>query len=102
MARKMVSLEDARPGMQLVADICDANGGVLLAAGAVLSEAALAALARRGVDRLAVAEALGPEERARRIAEIDQRLGVLFRHAGDDPLLRRLRGIVREFRVGEL
>lgn len=102
MARKMISLEDARPGMQLAADVCDANGGMLLAAGAVLSEAALAALARRGVTQFAVVVALSPEERARRVAEIDQRLDALFRHAGNDPLLRKLRGTMREFRVGEL
>ncbi|TAN74324.1 MAG: hypothetical protein EPN14_09235 [Gallionella sp.] len=102
MARKTISLEETRPGMQLAVDVCDANGGILLAAGAVLSEAALAALARRGVTRLAVAEAISPEERARRIAEIDQRLDALFRHAGNDPLLRKLRETVREFRVGEL
>lgn len=102
MAHKMISLEGARPGMQVAADVCDANGCMLLAAGAVLSEAALAALERRGVTKVAVVIELNPEERAQQIAEIDQRIDVLFRHAGDDPLLGRLREIVREYRVETL
>ena len=102
MTHKMIGLENARPGMQIAADICDANGCMLLAAGAVLSEVALAALEQRGVTQFAVVAALNPEERVQQIAEIDQRLDMLFRHVGNDPLLRKLQETVREFRVGGL
>lgn len=103
MEHKIISLADARPGMRIAADVCGlTGGGVLLAAGAVLSGATLSALARRGVSQLLVTEPLSPEERAARIAAIDQRLDVLFRHAGNDSLLRKLRGVVREYRVEKL
>lgn len=100
MGHKIISLADARPGMKIAADVCGlTGGGVLLAAGAVLSEATLSALARRGVPQIDVLEALSPVEQAARSAAIDQRLDVLFRHAGNDPLLRKLREAVREYRV---
>lgn len=102
MEYKTISLSDARPGMQVALDVCTANGGVLLAAGAVLSGDTLAALARRGVGQLQIVETLSPEQRAARAAAIEQRLDVLFRHAGDDPLLGKLREIVREHRLGGL
>lgn len=103
MRHKTIDLADAKPGMRVASDVCGLAGGeVLLAAGAVLSEVTLAALARRGVSRIDVVEALSQEERALRITEIDRRLDILFRHAGNDPLLRKLRKIVREHRLGEL
>lgn len=103
MEHKIISLADARPGMRIAADVRGPAGGdVLLAAGAVLSGATLSALARRGISQLVIVEPLSPEERAARIAAIDQRLEVLFRHAGSDPLLRKLRGAVREYRVEKL
>ena len=103
MGHKIINLADAQPGMRVAVDVCGlAGGGVLLAAGEVLSEAALAALARRGVTQVDVVEALSQEGRALRIAEIDLRLDALFCHAGDDPLLGKLRKIVREHRLGKL
>lgn len=97
-----VKLADAQPGMQVALDVCGENGAVLLAAGAVLSESSLAALARRGVGRIAVVEVLSQEVCALRITEIDQRLELLFRHAGNDPLLGKLREVVRAYRVEDL
>ena len=103
MGHKIISLADASPGMRIASDVCGLKGGdVLLAAGAVLSGVTLSALARRGISQLEVVEPLSPEERAARVAAIDQRLDVLFRHAGDDPLLCKLRGAVREYRVEKL
>lgn len=99
MKYKTISLADARPGMQVAFDVCGANSGVLLAAGAVLSGDTLAALARRGVVQLQIAELLSPEQRAVQAAATEQRLEVLFRHAGNDPLLGKMRGIVREHRL---
>lgn len=103
MGHKIINLADAQPGMRIASDVCGLAGGeVLLAAGAVLSEVTLAALARRGVSSIDVVEALSLEERALRITEIDQRLDFLFRHAGNDPLLRKLRRIIHEHRLGKL
>ena len=102
MEHKLISLADARPGMRIAADVCGPSGDVLLAAVAVLSGVTLSALARRGISQLEVVEPLSPEERVARIAAIDQRLDVLFRHAGNDPLLRKLRGVVRGYRVEKL
>lgn len=103
MEHKTISLADAQPGMRIASDVCGPTGGeVLLAGGAVLSEVTLAALARRGVSSIDVVEALSREERALRITEIDQRLDFLFRHAGNDPLLRKLRKLIREYRLGNL
>lgn len=99
MAHKTIRLADAQIGMQLAGDVCAANGGMLLAAGSALSEGALAALARRGITKIEVVEVLSQEERASRMAEIDRRLDVLFRHAGDDALLRKLCEIVRQHRL---
>lgn len=103
MGHKIISLADARPGMRIASDVCGPKGGdVLLAAGAVLSGVTLSALARRGISQLEVVEPLSPEERAARVAAIDQRLDVLFRHAGNDLLLCKLREVVREYRVEKL
>lgn len=102
MAYKTISLTDASPGMQVALDVCGANGGVLLAAGTVLTEDTLAALKRHGVVRLQIEEPLSPEQRVARAAAIEQRLEVLFRHAGGDPLLGKLREIVRDYRLGRL
>lgn len=103
MGHKIINLADAQPGMKIASDVCGLAGGeVLLAAGAMLSEVTIAALARRGVSRIEVVEALSQEERALRIAEIDRRLDILFRHIGNDPLLRKLRKIIREHRLGKL
>ena len=101
MEYKTISLAHARPGMQVALDVCGDHGVVLLAAGAVLSEATLAALARRGVDRVQITESLSPKQRAARMADIEQRLEVLFRNAGTDPLLGKLREVVREHRLGD-
>lgn len=102
MEYKTISLADARPGMQVALDVCGANGGTLLAAGAVLSGDTLIALARRGVGQLQIAVPLSQEQRAARAVVIEQRMDVLFRHAGNDPLLGRLREIVREHRLSGL
>lgn len=89
---KQVSLDQAVVGMVLGGEVCDHQGKVLLAAGAVLSETLLQALARRGIESVRVEDdALSPEELFALRERTQQRLAYLFRnpHTGAaDNLLR--------------
>ncbi|MBI4694466.1 MAG: hypothetical protein HY749_10635 [Gammaproteobacteria bacterium] len=79
------------PGQVLAAELLDAGGQRLLAAGTVLDAATIALLARRevpGADVVDVAE-LARERCARReqlVARTERR----FRHAGSQPLMQTL------------
>jgi hypothetical protein len=80
-----IDLEQAAAGMTLAAALLDAHGGVLLPQDAALTEATLASLRRRGVERCVVwaeAEPVDPalleRERERRLLRLRQ----LFRHSG--------------------
>lgn len=90
-----IDLAAATPGMALAAALVDAQGSVLVAQDAVLTDSILAALRRRGVARCVIrvdesAEAL-EQERARGV----ERLAWLFRHSagceGSAQLLAQLR-----------
>lgn len=82
-----VPLEEAAAGQLLAADLCDAGGTVLLPRGTALTESMLGALARRGVDSVAiVVEQSNAEQEAEREALRQQRLARLdrlFRQHGD-------------------
>ena len=82
-----IALEEANEGMALAAQVCDANGNLLLPAGAVLSAAMLAALARRGVGAVVVVgPPLDEAGMAAREAERERqcaRLARLFRASAD-------------------
>jgi len=101
---KRFSLEQLEAGMVLAQDVCDAGGGRLLAQGAELSDATIASLGRRGVDfaMVAVEEILTPEQRAARDAEIRERVERLFRKAGNDPMLLKLRATLLHYRLAGL
>lgn len=102
MMNKIIRLTNAQSGMRVAIDVCDDRGTVLLAAGSVLTEQSLASLVKRGVNQFVVSEAISEEQRAQRIVEIDQRLEWLFRYAGDNRLLGKLRETVRAHRVETL
>lgn len=99
---QLLALGEATPGMVLSHELLDLNGLVLLAEGAVLTEATIASLARHGVDAVPVA-------RAREIPAPDPqvlqaRLDHVFRHNERDDhedwatgLLRRY---VEDYRLG--
>lgn len=93
-----IELERASAGMVLAADLSDANGGVLLPAGASLSEANLASLRRRGVRACLVRGAEAEAEsgaRALELARRQQRLAHLFRaSAGAEATPQLLRLLV--------
>lgn len=101
---KPFSLDQTEPGMVLAQDVCDAGGGRLLALGAELSDATIASLKRRGVEcvMVAVEETLTPEQRAAREAEIRRLTEHLFRAAGNDPMLLKLRATLLQYRLSGL
>ncbi|MCL4471807.1 MAG: hypothetical protein M1547_11985 [Gammaproteobacteria bacterium] len=104
MTAKRFSRDQLEAGMVLAQDVCDAAGGRLLARGAELSDATIAALARRGIEHVMVEaeETLTPELRAAREAEIRARAGHLFRKAGNDPMLLKLRATLLQYRLAGL
>lgn len=101
---KRFALEQLEAGMVLAQSVCDAGGGCLLAQGAELSDATIASLRRRGVDHamVAVEEILTPEQRIAREAEVRERVKHLFRKAGDDPMLLKLRATLLQYRLAGL
>ena len=104
MTAKRYTLDQLEAGMMLAQDVCDAGGGCLLAQGAELSDATIAALGRRGVSHVLVAleEILTPEQRAAREEEIRDRVEWLFRKAGNDPMLLKLRATLLQHRLAGL
>ena len=74
-------LASVQPGARLTAPVLGADGQVLMTAGSILTEAALAKLAQRGIAAVAIAVETKRDE-AELIAaraELRQRLGHLFR-----------------------
>lgn len=99
---KDIRLEDAQVGMELARDLVDRHGTVLLQRGSILNASMLAALARRGVERLRVAgeadDKLALEaERAR----LEARLAHLFRHQ-DGAAAGRLHARLLAYRLESL
>lgn len=83
-SKQTLDLDQAGAGMVLAEDLTDAHGGVLLPAGASLTDANLASLRRRGIEActVLVEEAAAAEDPAVRAAEqlrLQQRLARLFR-----------------------
>ncbi len=95
-------LDDAEPGMILSGPVLDAHGETLVAGGAELTEAMLAMLRARGLERvsvLAAPPAEGDLEAERRYAQ--ERISQLFRNSGAQPASRELMQSVRHYRLGE-
>jgi len=79
----LVPVTRAVPGMVLSDELLDSHGVVLLAKGAVLSEAIIASLGRHHIDMVPVARV--EAHRAPDATAVQARLDVLFRrHARDD------------------
>lgn len=101
---KRFALDQLTAGMALAQDVCDASGGRLLTEGVELSDATIASLRRRGIEHVMVAveETLTPEQCAARKAEIGTRIKHLFRRAGNDPMLLKLRATLLHYRLAGL
>lgn len=104
MMSKHLALDEVKAGMALAQEVRDAGGNCLLGQGAELSEATIASLRRRGVAHVMVAveETLTPEQRAAREREVQDRMDYLFRNAGNDPMLFKLRAVVQQYRLAGL
>ena len=105
MSEREISIEQAQEGMVLAQALSDAGGAVLLAQGATLTAASLAALRRRNVARCHVvmdapldpaAQAQAEQERAHRL----ERLAVLFRATPPDSAGAELLALLQRYRQG--
>lgn len=98
----MISLDDARPGMTLAADVTDARGRLLVPADAALCHSLVESLRARGVTYVSITPedrpyaepaALPPEVREALIRRVDE----LFQRADtDDPIVGAIRDYALE------
>ncbi|MEH6434610.1 hypothetical protein [Massilia sp. DD77] len=102
-AYQLLALGEATPGMVLSHELIDLNGQVLLAKGAVLTEAIIASLARHGIEAVPVGRAQEAAEAPDPQAVL-ARLDHVFRNNDRDDsgdwatgLLRRY---VEDYRLG--
>jgi len=97
-----IAIDDAVEGMVLAHELRDgASGAVLLPAGASLTRASLASLARRGIERLQVVADEPPPDPAAEQAAREQRcvrLAQLFRHSAGSGATDRLIGRLMHYR----
>ena len=99
---KLVSLDEAAPGMVLSDDLLDAHGNVLLPRDATVTAAILASLRRHHVDVIPISLGeLSDAERQAAQQHHRDRLVSLFRQAGDSQSSELLFQYVSEFRLGE-
>lgn len=100
MRRLAIPASQAQAGMRLAADVRQPGGAVLLAAGTELSEAALAGLARRGIETVAVElpDPRSEAEIAREIELAEARIAHLFHRHPDNAGLQALRQVVLDYR----
>lgn len=100
-AYQLVALGQTAPGMVLSHELLDRNGLVLLAKGAVLSEATIASLARHGIEAVPVARAEAMPEADP--AALQARLDHVFRNNDrddhDDWATGLLRRYVEDYRL---
>lgn len=97
---RRIELDQACAGMVLAEALCDAHGGVLLAQGASLTDATLAALRRRGVEHCSIvcAPQVDPAARARERERQLARLQRLFRHSGSGEAGATLLKLLTDYR----
>lgn len=102
MSAKIVPLEHVLPGAVLGDNVEDDGGRVLLRVGAILTEASIETLRRRGVKALVIEVATEhrPEHRAVLRLHLESRLQQAFRHAGDSEARRQLWQALLEYKLG--
>jgi hypothetical protein len=96
---QQMAIADVVAGMVLAQALCDPGGGVLLPAGATLTDATLSALRRRGIDSLGVVGDQAVDDQAERARQC-ARLAHIFRNSAEvdatGALLERLLRYRRE------
>lgn len=98
---QIIPLDEALAGMVLAEDLRDDGGGMLLPAGATLSESSLKSLRRRAVDMVSVVAEAAPVDSAALQALRQQRLErlkVLFRRSAGVGATPALLAILESYR----
>jgi hypothetical protein len=102
-AYKLTELGRAQPGMVLATDLLDRQGQKLLPQGAILTESALASLARHGVDMLPIVQD-GTAAPVIDATAVQARLDYLFRKndadCAGDWATANLRRYIEDYRLG--
>jgi hypothetical protein len=99
---KRLDLDDVVAGMVLSADVLDGQGGILLPAQTVLTDALLKSLGRRGIDFVDVVnDDISEEELQAERIRVQQRLTVLFRRCEAEPACQALQRHILKYRLGE-
>lgn len=94
---ELLALTEVTPGMVLSHELLDTNGLVLLAKGAVLSEATLASLARHGIEAVPVTRGGEKAVAAPDPHAIQARLDYLFRHNDREDHNDWATGLLRQY-----
>jgi len=95
-----VPVHELAPGAVLAETVVEATGAVLLPAGSVLDDTAIAGLLRRDISRVRV-KVLDPAALDAHRRAVSARLEFLFRYAGDTAVARMLFEEVRAHRLGK-
>lgn len=100
---RLLPLNEVLAGMIVSDDLLDTHGGLILGQGALVTEAILLALQRRGIETLnIVPEKGGDLDREAGMERQRQRLLKLFRRCGDGPADNILLRYVTQYRLDRL
>lgn len=101
IVQEVLAIADVQPGMRLAVALSDDAGRMLVPAATEMTEASLESLRRRGISELYIEreEVVDPAVLAARRNEIEQRLAVLFRKAGEGAETKALHQAVLAFRL---
>lgn len=99
-----IPLSEATKGLCICADVLDAEGNILLAEGALLTDESIATLRAKEVSHIVAVtdRELSREELLALEKEIQARLDHLFRGAEDTPRRKELQSMIMDFRMGRL
>lgn len=99
---KQVDLDDAVAGMTLWEAVLDGRGGFLLPEAAVLTDAMITSLRRRGIEMVYIVnDDISDGDRQVEKERVMQRLGVLFRKCGNSSACTNLLQQITEYRLGD-
>lgn len=99
---KQVDLDDAVAGMTLWDAVLDGRGGVLLPQGAILTDATITSLRRRGIEMVCIVnDDISDADLQAEKERVMQRLGILFRKCGNSSACTNLLQQIIEYRLGD-
>jgi hypothetical protein len=98
-----IDLDEADAGMVLCTEVLDHQGSVLLPKGAILSDALITSLRRRGIDTLHVVnDAISEQELAEERERVLLRLASLFRNGHPEPASAFLKQQVTDYHLKKI